>query len=364
MSLPTPSQPNATDSDCVKELMAARDEAMAKLSSMVGIRQVKGQVTSQCETAIQNQRRRDMGISSSPMNNHMLFLGPPGTGKSSVAKIVAELQHKIGAAASDKLTVFESARTALVAGVVGATAAKTKAVLQTAMCTGLQWENVGSTPPTNEPTDELKSQQLSRALRAHNSSEPIIQITQDEWKACNINLRSDHYIKVNSAFYQPVKVGGVLMLDEAYSLIPMQGGADYSMEAINELVSFAFDNRDKLIIILAGYWQADNGQDIEHLFRTNGGFDSRFPRRIPFSAYEPDELLEIAKRMAKSKNFRLDDGAVTELRASKLAHSLPGNARDVLNILEGAIEKLNVRMGEIPSPSRDDLTTLMAEDFA
>ena len=62
--------------------------------------------------------------------------------------------------------------------------------------------------------------------------------------------------------------------------------------------------------------------------------------------------------------FRLDDSAVTELRASKLARSLPGNARDVLNILEGAIEKLNVRMGGIPSPSRDDLTTLMAEDFA
>ena len=119
MKVNVPSRPNATDSDRVKELMVARDEAMAKLSSMVGIQQVKEQVASLCETAIQNQRRRDMNINNSlPMNNHMLFLGPPGTGKSSVAKIVAELLHKIGAAPSDKLTVFDSARTALVAGVV------------------------------------------------------------------------------------------------------------------------------------------------------------------------------------------------------------------------------------------------------
>ena len=69
--------------------------------------------------------------------------------------------------------------------------------------------------------------------------------------------------------------------------------------------------------------------------------------------------------IAMAKKFRLDDSAIDELRRSKLAHELPGNARDVLNIIEGGMEMLDSRMAGISGgPTRDDLKTLKAEDFA
>ena len=363
------SKPNDTDSERAKKLMIARDAAMAELDKLVGIASVKAQVGALCETAIQNERRRTLvGIMPQASCNHMLFLGNPGTGKSTVAGIVARLLHKIGVAPTDKLSVFESARTALVSGIQNQTAGLAERVFHDAMCTGLRWEDVGAAAPTDEDPERdplcLKHKPLISSLeRNRDRSETIVKIPRREWVEFNIKLRSDHYVKGKNTYYKPVRQGGVLMLDEAYELIPMQGCSDFSQEAIGVLNSHSDLLREQLIIILAGYWEKPNGRDIKRLLAQNSGLDSRFPHRIHFPDYQPDELLEIASRMVAAKQFRLDDGAVAALR-SKFTHPLPSNARGVRVIIEKATSKLDSRMGAIPCPTREDLTTLTAADFA
>ncbi|EOD21741.1 hypothetical protein EMIHUDRAFT_44366, partial [Emiliania huxleyi CCMP1516] len=271
---------------------------------LVGVEPVKRQIRMLCETAIATERRELLGIERRPVGNHMLFIGNPGTGKSTVAEIVARLLHSIGAVPTAKLSIHENARSALCGTTLGSTAHQTKEVLLSAMCTGLKWEN-----------------------------------------------------------------GGTLMLDEAYSLLPMKGGEDYSTEAITQLVALADKLRGKLAIILAGYWEQPNNRDIKHLLRENSGLDSRFPlhNRIDFPDYKPPELLKIAKNMMdwhENKLDEKDDGAARRALSEKLSVPLPGNARDVRSILEAAMRKRDLRIAAIDGPTRDDLTILKAEDFA
>merc|ERR1719506_1721877 len=121
---------------------------MAELDKLVGIEQVKKQVRALCDTAICDERRRLGGIvNSEKPNNHMIFLGNAGTGKTTVAQTVARMLHKIGTVPTDAFAYFESARSALVGDTVGSTAIQTKRVIESAMCTGLRWKSCGAACP-------------------------------------------------------------------------------------------------------------------------------------------------------------------------------------------------------------------------
>ena len=121
----------ATDAS-ISILTAARDAAMQELDELVGIEPVKKQVLTLCNEAIADQRRSLLGISPVPKTRHMLFLGNAGTGKTTVAKIIAGLLHRLGVVPTNKFKVYDSARSALVAGVVGETPKQTRKVLTAA----------------------------------------------------------------------------------------------------------------------------------------------------------------------------------------------------------------------------------------
>ena len=138
----------------------------------------------------------------------------------------------------------------------------------------------------------------------------------------------------------------------------MGGGTDYAQEAIGELLSISEEKRYTLVIILAGY-----EKEMKQLLAQNQGLSSRFPIQIDFPNYTPDQLFEVAQRMVKTREEKLSEEAEKLLKEQKLADELPGNARDVRNMIEGAAKSRDTRIAPITEPTREDLTTFTAADF-
>lgn len=149
----------------------------------------------------------------------------------------------------------------------------------------------------------------------------------------------------------------------------MPGGADFSQEAIGELLSNSEEHRADTVVILAGY-----GDKMDELLKCNPGLTGRFPNRYTFDDYQPLELLEIAKRMATGCGMVLAEDALELLQSTLLVKPLPGNARDVRNLLEGARAQRATRAvegelrndpvtGALIIPSQEDLAALIAADF-
>ena len=138
----------------------------------------------------------------------------------------------------------------------------------------------------------------------------------------------------------------------------MGGGTDYAQEAIEVLLSMSEEYRDRLVIILAGY-----EGEMTQLLATNPGLSSRFSVHVHFPNYTPYQLFEVAARMVEKRSQTLASDAQTLLRDSLLGKELPGNARDVRNLIEQAARRRDTRIAAIAEPTREDLTTLTAADF-
>ena len=146
----------------------------------------------------------------------------------------------------------------------------------------------------------------------------------------------------------------------------MVGGTDFSQEAIGVLLAKAEEHRNDTVIILAGY-----SDRMDELLACNPGLTSRFPNRLTFDDYRPTELMDIAKRMAVGYGMVLAEDALALLQSTLLAEPLPGNGRDVRNLLEGAMKKRATRVvaashggGEVLTvPCRDFLSTVTKADF-
>ena len=154
-------------------------------------------------------------------------------------------------------------------------------------------------------------------------------------------------------------LGGVLFIDEAYSL--HRGGEDnFGLEAIDTLVKGIEDNRDDLVVILAGY-----SNEMEEFLESNSGLKSRFPNIIDFPDYTGEELLSIAELTAKQKGYELDEGCkqplldyFNQIQATRAMDA--GNGRLVRNKLEEAILNQSKRLVAMPDAS---LTLLTEMDF-
>ncbi|MDD2233517.1 MAG: AAA family ATPase [Desulfitobacteriaceae bacterium] len=260
---------------------------LAELDMMVGLSTIKQLIRElQAYVEIQKRRTREK-LAADPLVLHMIFRGNPGTGKTTVARIVGKLFKELGTL--QKGHIIECERADLVGEYIGHTAQKTK-------------------------------EQVKKAL------------------------------------------GGVLFIDEAYSLA-RGGEKDFGKEAIDALVKAMEDNKDNLILILAGY-----RHEMEWFLQTNPGLRSRFPIHIDFPDYTLGELLEIGESMIKARQYELIPDTREALRnflkiTLQTHNTYAGNARLIRNLVEKMIRKQAIRLFQRPSNSREELLQILPEDL-
>ena len=268
------------------------EDAKAELAAMVGLAAVKAQVNSITASVEAARRRAIAGHGAEKPMQHFVFLGPPGTGKTAVARIVGKVFYAFGLL--DTPAVVEAQRADLVGEYLGATAIKTNELVDSAL-------------------------------------------------------------------------GGVLFIDEAYSLVNDSDGQGdrFGNEAVQALLKRADDDRENLIIILAGY-----ERQMESFLSSNPGLNSRFGVRVKFPTYSPDELMSLTERSVADKGELLDPDARPVLRQRfeeigrrRLADEL-GNGRFVRSLLARAGQQRDVRvMAASSEPTSAELVTLRGEDL-
>ncbi len=272
------------------------DEALARLESMIGLDPVKQQVRAIAASIEAARLRADAGYSIDKPLRHLVFSGPPGTGKTSVARTLATIFHSFGLLPTPH--VIEAQRADLVGEYLGATAIK-----------------------TNELVD--------RAL------------------------------------------GGVLFIDEAYALVNDGDGQPdrFGNEAVQTLLKRAEDDRDRLVVILAGY-----EAEMDRFLASNPGLASRFATRVTFPSYTAEELRRISEHLFEQRGDWIEEEARPALHrrfdqvVQRGAIDDLGNGRFVRSLVEKAAEARDVRVVTSGASERrpvpDDLVTVRADDIA
>ncbi len=258
------------------------EELLAELDELVGLTDVKAEIKRQAAVLRVEGLRKEAGLAAPTITRHMIFNGNPGTGKTTVARLLAGIYRALGLLSTGQL--IEVDRSELVAGYLGQTAMKTAEVVKSAE-------------------------------------------------------------------------GGVLFIDEAYSL----AGDQYGQEAIDTLVKEMEDKRDNLVVVVAGY-----PLPMEVFIAQNPGLASRFRTTIDFVDYTDDELAEIFRVMAKAAEYDVDDEVLERLRqllALVTRGPTFGNARYVRNVMEAAIGRHAWRLREIEKPTLEQLRTLEPDDL-
>jgi len=272
---PGPVKPVAAPQKSVEELLA-------ELDSLIGLKRVKREIHRQVALLRVEKLRAEAGMKSLTITRHLVFTGNPGTGKTTVARLVAGIYASLGLLSQGQL--IEVDRSELVAGYVGQTAIKTSEVVAKA-------------------------------------------------------------------------AGGVLFVDEAYSLT----GDQYGTEAVDTLVKEMEDRREDLVVIVAGY-----PAPMEAFVAANPGLSSRFRTIIEFDDYTDDELVEILTLLADGSDYELIPAALARFRdqlASTARGRTFGNGRFSRNTLEAAIGAHAWRLREVEAPTTEQLRQLLAEDL-
>jgi SpoVK/Ycf46/Vps4 family AAA+-type ATPase len=263
------------------------EELLAELDELTGLAKVKREVHRQVAVLRVEKLRVEAGLKSPTITRHLVFTGNPGTGKTTVARLVSGIYKALGLLSKGQL--IEVDRSELVAGFLGQTATKTAEVVASA-------------------------------------------------------------------------VGGVLFIDEAYSLTAGESGADqYGREAVDTLVKEMEDRRDDLVVIVAGY-----PEPMEDFIAANPGLASRFRTTIAFEDYTDDELTDILTGLAEGADYELTPNALDEFKvilASTRRDRSFGNGRFARNMLEAAIGRHAWRLRDVTAPTTEQLRQILAEDL-
>jgi type VII secretion ATPase EccA len=278
-------------------------EAERELDEFIGLDRVKDQVARLKSAVAMELVRKHRGLEVAQRTHHLVFTGPPGTGKTTIARVIAKIYCGLGLL--KKENIREVHRADLIGQHIGETEAKTNAIIDSAL-------------------------------------------------------------------------DGVLFLDEAYALVATGAKNDFGLVAIDTLLARMENDRDRLVVIVAGY-----RADLDRFLDTNQGLRSRFTRSIDFPSYKPAELIEIANFMAAKRDSAFDQAALHDLEAlfAHLADSskpdvagverrgldIAGNGRFVRNVVEKSEEEREFRLdhsahAETGEFTDEELMTITAQD--
>ena len=285
MKIEKNNKPKINKKDSNSGDISEESEEQLELSNLIGLDEIKLEIQELKALAEFRKKRLEFGLPVTPSTLHMIFMGNPGTGKTTIARLLGQIYYDIGLMTSNK--VIEVSRGDLVGQYVGQTALKTQKVFESAL-------------------------------------------------------------------------GGILFIDEAYSLF--KSGNDFGAEAVETLLKLMEDNRENVIIIIAGY-----PNEMEKLLDSNPGLKSRFSKTLHFKNYSKEELIQIFYKMVSTYHNKLSDGAKYKIEYLIDRYYESGyfnsNARVIRNIFEETVKNQSHRLYQKENASQDEMISFIDKDI-